>query len=309
MTHLPTRILLATDGSEDARLASRAATDLSRETGSDLHAVHVIAQLPRYAYPGITPEVYALVRQEQDRAGRELLDEELKSARGGGAKVAEAHLRRGSAGDEVLDLAEEVGAGLIVLGSRGLGRVKRLVVGSVSDGVAHDAPCPVLVMRGGPDAWPPEKIVLGDGSEEARKAGQLATSIGKAYGAKGPLVRSYPKLPEQDAEGRGFDARAVDDELRLEERALEERAAELGDSVGAGPKISFGDPAGCILEAAREGSEERALVAVSSRGPDAVRRLRLGSVSTKVLRAAKGPVLIHPRPRQRRRDRNERKTA
>ncbi|WP_166396139.1 universal stress protein [Rubrobacter marinus] len=300
MSQFPARILLATDGSEDARLAFRAATDLSREAGSELHPVHVVARLPHYVYPGVTPEVYALVVQEQDREGRELLDEELDRARGGGVEVAEAHLRRGSAADEVLDLAEEIGAGLIVMGSRGLGPVKRLVMGSVSEGVAHDAPCPVLVMRGDPDAWPPASIVLGDdGSEEAKEAGELAVAIGKLYGARGLLVRAYPELPEQDAEGRGFDARRVDDALRREERALEERAAELEGSVGVRPKvrISVGDPAGCIMEAAAEGDEGKTLVAVGSRGLDAVGRFRLGSVSTKVLHAAEGPVLIHPRAR------------
>lgn len=300
MSRLPEKVLLATDGSEDARLASRAATDLSRANGSELHVVHVLEQLLRHAYPGVTPEVYDLVREEQDKAGRELIDAEVERVREGGKEVAGSHLRRGPAVDEILDLAEELGAGLIVLGSRGLGPVKRLVMGSVSDGVAHGTRRPVLVMRGGPGAWPPERLVFGDdGSEEARKAAELGASIGKLHGAKGLLLRAYPKLPEQDAEGRGFDARTVDDELRREERALEERATQVESSVGVRPRIRLcvGDPAGCILGAVREGDEERTLVAVGSRGLDAVRRLRLGSVSTKVLHAAKGPVLVHPRPR------------
>ena len=55
----------------------------------------------------------------------------------------------------------------------------------------------------------------------------------------------------------------------------------------------MGEPATALLEAAGEGAE-RALLAVGSRGLDATRRLRLGSVSTKVLHAAHGPVLIYP---------------
>jgi nucleotide-binding universal stress UspA family protein len=53
------------------------------------------------------------------------------------------------------------------------------------------------------------------------------------------------------------------------------------------------DPAVAILEVAREG-EEPTLIAVGSRGLGKVQRMRLGSVSTKVVRAAKGPVLVHP---------------
>jgi len=293
------KVLLATDGSVDARLASKAGMELSKAMGSELHIVRVLERFPRYAYPGITSELYSLALDKQDRQGQELLAEEAERVRDGGGEVAEVYLKRGQIVDELLDLAEELEASLIVLGSRGLGPVKRLVMGSVSEGVARNAPCPVLVMRGGADAWPPERIVIGDdGSEEARGAGELAATIGRLYDAKGLLVRAYPQLPEQDIEGREFDARLVDDELRREEQALQERAAQIESSVGVRPRIriSVGDPVGCILEAAGEGVEEKTLVAVGSHGFDAVWRLRLGSVSTKALHAAKGPILIHPRP-------------
>jgi nucleotide-binding universal stress UspA family protein len=49
-----------------------------------------------------------------------------------------------------------------------------------------------------------------------------------------------------------------------------------------------------LLEAAEEGAPERTLVAVGSRGLGAIGRMRLGSVSTKVVHAAKGPILVHP---------------
>ena len=52
MSIFPTRVLLATEGSEEAELALRAAADLARATGSELHIVHVLPQFPRYAYPG-----------------------------------------------------------------------------------------------------------------------------------------------------------------------------------------------------------------------------------------------------------------
>jgi nucleotide-binding universal stress UspA family protein len=56
---------------------------------------------------------------------------------------------------------------------------------------------------------------------------------------------------------------------------------------------TFDDPAVAILEVAKEG-EEPTLIAVGSRGLGKVQRMRLGSVSTKVVRAATGPVLVHP---------------
>jgi nucleotide-binding universal stress UspA family protein len=64
-----------------------------------------------------------------------------------GATVAQAHLRLGRVDEEVVVLAEELGVDLIAVGSRGLGGVKRALMGSVSDSVVRHAHCPVLVVR------------------------------------------------------------------------------------------------------------------------------------------------------------------
>jgi nucleotide-binding universal stress UspA family protein len=299
MEYFPTKVLLATDGSEDAALAARAAADISKETGSELHVVHVLPQFPRYAYPGVTPQVYSYVLDQTLREARDLLDEQVKRIKDSDARVAETHVRRGPATDEVLDLAEDLEAGLIVVGSRGLGPVKRLVVGSVSEGVVQGATRPVLVLRGGQSAWPPERSIVGDdGSEAAKGAGKLAARMGRLFDAKVLLMRVYSQLPEIDAEGREFDARMINDELRREERALEDRAVKIEAALGIRPRIriAVGDPTVALLEAAEEGAPERTLIALGSRGLDATQRLRLGSISTKVLHAANGPVLVCPPP-------------
>src|SRR5919202_5244741 len=285
MEHFPTKLLLATDGSEDAALAARAATEISKGTGSELHIVHILQPLPRYAYPELTSDVYSLIRDQQGRQAQELVAEEVKRIRDEGGDITEVHLRRGPVVDEVLELVQDVDAGLLAVGSRGFGPLKRLVVGSVSEGIVRGATCPVLVLRGGPDAWPPRRVVVGDdGSETAKGAGELAASIGRLFDAKGLLMRAYPQLPEIDVEGRGSDPRAIDDELRREEQTLEDRAAGIKDTLGVrlGIRIAEGDPAATLLEAAEEGVAERTLVAVGSRGLDAMQRVRFGSVSTKV---------------------------
>ena len=64
-----------------------------------------------------------------------------------GATVAQAHLRMGRADEEVVVLAEELGVDLIAMGGRGLGGVRRALIGSVSDSVVRHAHCPVLVAR------------------------------------------------------------------------------------------------------------------------------------------------------------------
>jgi nucleotide-binding universal stress UspA family protein len=296
MKMLPKMILLATDGSDDAALAARATKDIAATAGATVHIVHVLEHLPRYAYPGVTPEIYAHVYDERSRLAEELLGREAERVRNGGANGVEVHLREGSIVDEILDASNELRVGLIVMGSRGLGRVKSLFLGSVSEGVAHHAQHPLLVARGGQKAWPPERVVIGDDdSEVARQAGELAAQIAKPFGASGMLVRAYPELPEIDVEGRVSDPRLVDDALRRAERDLEEQAKRLERTLGKRPRvrIAVGDPAARILEVASE--ESSTLIAVGSRGLGPVRRLRLGSVSTKVLRATKGPVLLYPR--------------
>src|SRR5215203_824551 len=282
MNGFPRMVLLATDGSEDAALAARAAADLSKETGSELHMVHVLPQFPRHAYPGITPEVYSYAVEKAYEVARNLLDEEVKRVEDGGGRVAETHARRGRFVDEILDLAEEIGAGLILMGSRGLGPIKRLLLGSVAEGVVHHAPCPVLVTRGGGEAWPPERVVIGDdGSEAAESAGRLGTFIGGLFETKALLVRTYPELPELDVEGRKSNPRLVDDEFRREWRKLEERAIRMGKASGVrlSVRLSVSDPAACLLEAAEEeGGPEKTIIAVGSRGLGTMRRIRLGSV-------------------------------
>ncbi len=288
MNAFPTRILVATDGSEDGYLATRAAIDLSQKGGSELHVVHVWHDIP-------TPHARSFVRAQLRREAQEVLDKQIEKIEDAGATVTEAHLREGRTIDEILDLSEELEVGLLIVGSRGLGGVRSILLGSVSEGIVHHARRPVLVMRGGENAWPPSRVIVGDdSSEDAREAGKLAARIGELFGTTALLVRAYPRLPETDHEGRELDPRMVDDALRREQRALEGRAAEIEEASGIRPRanIAVGDPAASLIEAAEEDTPERVLIAVGSRGLDAVQRLRLGSVSTKVLRASGGPVLV-----------------
>ena len=293
---LPKMILLATDGSDDAALAARVARDIAATAGAEMHIVHVLEHLPRYAYPGVTPEIHTHVHDERTRLAEELFAREAERVTNGGANGVEVHLREGSIVDEILEAGNELRVGLIVMGSRGLGPVKNLLLGSVSEGVAHHTLHPLLVARGGQRAWPPERLVIGDDdSEMARQGGKLAAEIARIFGASGMLVRAYPELPEIDLEGRVSDPRLVGDALRRAERDLEEQAKRLERTLVKRPRvrIAVGDPAARILEVASE--ESSTLIAVGSRGLGPVRRMRLGSVSTKVLRAAKGPVLLYPR--------------
>ncbi|MBA3950614.1 MAG: universal stress protein [Rubrobacter sp.] len=178
-----TRVLVATDGSEDAALALRAAADLCRRAGSELHLVHAW----RPARPGWGQTRYAFSQREIEeyvgrrrREAERLIEEQAREAEDHGAHVAAVHLRERRPAEEIADLAGEIGADLVVVGSRGLGTIKRLLVGSVAEGVVRLAVCPTLVVRGGEGAWPPGRVVVGDdSSEEARAAGDFAARFGR----------------------------------------------------------------------------------------------------------------------------------
>ena len=133
MSIFPTKILLATDGSKDAELAASTAIELANKTGSELHVVHIMDL------------VSSVVLDEAD--ARELLDALVKRLEDAGSVSAQAHLSEGVPAAEIVALGEDIDAGLIVVGSRGLGGVRRALMGSVSEAVTRHAHCPVLVVR------------------------------------------------------------------------------------------------------------------------------------------------------------------
>jgi nucleotide-binding universal stress UspA family protein len=102
-------------------------------------------------YPG--PEYWEGWEAGLERSKRQdeaFLDERARSLRDEGVEVGDAHLALGDPDKEIVKFAEDAHADLIVLGSRGLGRLRRALLGSVSDSVVRHAHCPVLVVRQGP---------------------------------------------------------------------------------------------------------------------------------------------------------------
>jgi nucleotide-binding universal stress UspA family protein len=294
MSDFPEKILLATDGSEDAALALNAAVDLSARAGSELHVVHVWRAFAPRSEHGASLEVDAGLHE---REARRLLRSQVEVAAVGGE--VRAHLIEGRPAEEISGLAGELGAGLIVLGSRGLGPVERILMGSVSEGVVDLAPCPVLVARGGQEAWPPSRVIVGDdSSERSKKAGELAAMVANLVGATVLLVRAFPVVLDTAEAARVAEDVAVPLGVAMgrHEASLLVRAMALERRFGRRPRtrVREGEAASVILESAGRGGDGPALVAVGRRGLGALDRLRLGSVSTKVLRAAPGPVLVCP---------------
>jgi nucleotide-binding universal stress UspA family protein len=143
MSDFPTTILLATDGSKEAELALTTAVNLANSTNSELHVVTVALGYPAYGIHN--PEILEQLRKQAET----VLDEQARKIRKAGGEVAQEHLRVSVRyrAEQIVQVAEDVEADLIVMGSRGLGGVRRALIGSVSDSVIRHAHCPVLVVR------------------------------------------------------------------------------------------------------------------------------------------------------------------
>jgi nucleotide-binding universal stress UspA family protein len=157
MSIFPTKILLAIDASEEAALAAQTAADIADKTGSELHVVHARFALPwTTGYYSATEPPTTSIGSEEEARQRVLqwLDEQVERIEAQGGSVRQAYLRLGrpdegaiTVAEQIVNLAEEIRAGLIVVGSRGRSGIRRALMGSVSDSVVHHAHCPVLVVR------------------------------------------------------------------------------------------------------------------------------------------------------------------
>ena len=286
-------VLIGIDGSNDSRIALRWAAAVSNALMLRLRALWA------WEYPADTvvnvgamdlpepEEADALVAEQLEA----LLAEELEDDAGRvTAKVA-----RGPAAGAILRAAETTPK-MIVVGSRGLGGFRGLLLGSVGRQVAEHAPCPVtIVPRTTPvDPVSLETIVVGvDGSRHAARAMLCATDFAGRVGAEVVVTHAVETLQPIDP---GAHAPEVDPRPELDARTdlVEEWATPLRQlGVPYRVRVVEGDPRAALLEVAEE--EEADGVVVGSRGRGPVRTLLLGSVAASVAQYSTTPVTIVPR--------------
>jgi nucleotide-binding universal stress UspA family protein len=142
-------IVVGTDGSETATKAVEEAAELASQLGAAMDIVS--------AY---TPVASQRLREEARQAPgdmqwmvtpREDVDAKLRAAQAlaqrMGVGEVRMHAREGDPADSILDVAEERGSDLIVVGNKGMSGAKRFLLGSVPNKVSHHAPCSVLIVR------------------------------------------------------------------------------------------------------------------------------------------------------------------
>lgn len=139
------QILVAVDGSQHGRRAALTAAQCAREMGASLTLLTVYHQPPSFeGEPGYSEQLEAAIQRAQA-----VLDAEEAAVReAGGPVVAREALGGANPATAILDAAASGQYDLVVMGTRGLGRIQSVLLGSVSAQVAARSPIPVLIVHG-----------------------------------------------------------------------------------------------------------------------------------------------------------------
>jgi nucleotide-binding universal stress UspA family protein len=291
-------VLVATDLSPIADAALERAIAFAARDSARLTIAFVE---PDYAATPAMSEIESAAILEWAQAageGRSAVEEEVTEraarARGHGIE-AQAILRKGAPDDMIPDIATEVGADLVVIGTHGRTGIKRFLMGSVAEHVVRRAPVSTLVTRGeGTGEF--RKILVGtDFSPAADKTLRQAIAL-SARGADIEVAHVWHYPPGT----WGFDALANRSEAIGQLRdALTSGAAERGAKIveqykGSGRNVRFEllhGPAASILTARAE-TQSCDLIAVGTHGYRGFRRFLLGSIAEATVRHAPCSVLV-----------------
>jgi nucleotide-binding universal stress UspA family protein len=293
------RVLMATDGSADALAAAQWLRNFPLPSDTEVSVLSVASVPP-------SPIGIATVEQFKDavRASARQAAESARLALQPRWPRLEVHVvdsdAFGDPREPILRACQDVD--LVVLGARGLSAVKSFFLGSVTIAVARHAPCSVLVAKGEPR--PVRHAIIGiDGSEGAASAVHFMAGLGTGLRAVEVTllgVIEEVRYPSTAPSPLRRDLRAALNELHQERRAGLERVVTAAGTA-LKPEVArlevtvdLGQPGAALVAAAnRPGCD---LVVVGARGLGALERLVLGSVSERVLRHARCPVLIVKRP-------------
>ena len=285
-------IVAATDFSEPADVGLAWAAQAARTHGARLLVVHAVA-------PPMPVADFAAPPLAVDRELREAAGKRLDEVVAGGAMAgvdAEAVLRDGTPAQAVLDVAEEAGAALVVVGTRGLTGFRHLLLGSTAERIVQRAVAPVLsVHPGDPRPERPAGTILvpTDFSEDARAALDAAIDCLGLGGdpARVILLHVYHVPAEYRSYGPSSTFARFTEEVaesfraRLEELAgplrAEGREVEVHCVQGIPPEV-------IVREAAERGAD---LIAMGTHGRSGVAHWVLGSTAERVVQHAKCPVL------------------
>ena len=145
------KILVPIDGSEHAHKALDYALDLAEKYSANVVLLSVIPPMPAVAYAGLNngslPVWTDSYFNEMKEVHQKVLSDALEKRKVKPKVKISTKLVEGRPAEKITETAKEENFDLIVMGSRGLGGIKEFLLGSVSDRVADEASCPVLIVK------------------------------------------------------------------------------------------------------------------------------------------------------------------
>jgi len=285
-------VFFATDGSQYSQTAEQILAEFPFKERPRLTLAHVCAAADLHSIASdVTSPITAMLDRCRDEATKLL--QSISQRCGSWAGETSFELLDGHHADSLLSAVERLRPDVVVCGARGLGAVRRMLLGSVSERLAKHAPCSVLVVHHSPHRTATRTIVMAhDGSPTADSALRCLTQWKSAPDLTVHLVavvetvRLYGTEMILDGTG-GIEHERRQAQLRLEEATR--KLAPLGAKVTCEVHTSQ-DVAGCILDVAE--ARQADLIVIGSRGKSAWERFLLGSTSLRVLHHAPCSVWI-----------------
>lgn len=312
------KVLLALEQTRISEGAIRMLGKLSLPRHSDLFLLHVnpipqpITGLAKERLLKITRHVQDIQKEALEQARQFLRKVEKRFS---GLDVQVRHLvKKGYPGEEILKVIHANDIDLVVLGSRGFSKATGFFLGSVSQWVLQEAPCSVLIAR----KMSREKkqveglnlLVATDGSPDSRAAVEFVKTVALPASSRLTLVHVVKKHVYETERALTTDSAGEEEFSQLAEEFLEIRGREGAKllehtrkalsphDIPIQERLVYGHPAAEILKAARY--MQANLIVMGSRGTTGVKRMFMGSVSTKVSHSAGCPVAVIRRPSHKR---------
>jgi nucleotide-binding universal stress UspA family protein len=276
-------VLFATDGSPDAERAAAHAVELAATFDATLHVLSVVDSGYRRAYR--TEDARRDARTRLAVEAEAATTRVARRAAAAGVRAVTA-VEEGDPAETIADVADDVDADAVVVGTHGRTGLYRFLLGSVAERVLDRVRRSVLAVPteaddGGAVAY--RTVLLAtDGGRASRVATDWALALAAAAEAS---VRALSVVDERVA-GEQVARTALESEAREAVRAVALAGAERG--VGVETSVAVGLPAAAVVDAAADAD----VVVVGTNDRTGLDRLALGSVSRRVVRSTPTPVLV-----------------